>query len=657
MILHLDFETCCELELRKVGADVYARHPSLIVTVVAWAFDMAPVQSATVPFHFPSSVRQHLQAGGQFKAWNAAFEWAILTNHFKLRLDPRQAICSMQAALHSGLPGSLEDAGPAVGSLARKDATAHRLMMQMAKPRKIEPDGTRRYWHADDPAKLQALQTYCEGDVRAERDIDSMIAALPPTELEISRLDRAANERGVRLDLRFVKALKALARAETKLLDHECSALTSGIVTSPGTQTAKLLAWLNANLPAYTLPDLSKETVAAALLFNRGPDGTPVTTRVLEIRQEVAKSSIKKLDAMERCVGPGDRVRGQLAYYGAFRTGRFAGRLVQPQNFPRPPDKTTKFDQASFTRYLLKGSPDADFVRAVWAGNPLANVAWSLRGCLVPAPGRLFVVRDLSQIEARVIAWLAGQADILEVFKRGEDVYVFTQNKLGLPSRQAGKVVVLGLGFGMGPAHFVDYAASNGVAITPEESEAIVADWRQANARIVAFWYRLDDTAKGLLRDFKGATLTRRINDKIWLTVSLARNGSCLLTMLLSSGRRLYYRNARLVPDGGRDAILYDGVDPYTKKWGDIRTWGSKLAENATQATARDVIVEAALRVDKQGLGDLVLSVHDELVFEVDGDLAQARGPQIKLEVDRRPAWAPDLPVASEGSILKRYGK
>jgi DNA polymerase len=218
-------------------------------------------------------------------------------------------------------------------------------------------------------------------------------------------------------------------------------------------------------------------------------------------------------------------------------------------------------------------------------------------------------------------------------------------------------VVVLGLGFGMGPAHFVDYAASNGVAITPEESEAIVADWRQANARIVAFWYRLDDTAKGLLRDFKGATLTRRINDKIWLTVSLARNGSCLLTMLLSSGRRLYYRNARLVPDGGRDAILYDGVDPYTKKWGDIRTWGSKLAENATQATARDVIVEAALRVDKQGLGDLVLSVHDELVFEVDGDLAQARGPQIKLEVDRRPAWAPDLPVASEGSILKRYGK
>src|SRR4029077_11469666 len=204
-----------------------------------------------------------------------------------------------------------------------KDATARRLMMQMAKPRKIELDGTRLHWHADDPAKLQALQTYCERDVLAERDIDSMIAALPPTELAISRLDRAANERGVRLDLRFVKALKALARAETKLLDQECAALTQRIVTSPGTQTTKLLGWLQARLP---IQSLSKEDVASAMEAYRASNvESPTVRRVLEIRQEVAKSSIKKLDAMQRCVGPGDRVRGQLAYYGAFRTGRFAG--------------------------------------------------------------------------------------------------------------------------------------------------------------------------------------------------------------------------------------------------------------------------------------------------------------------------------------------
>ena len=653
MILHLDFETCCELDLTKVGADVYSRHPSLIVTVVAWAWDdSSPVYSRTLGKDLPATIFAHLTNGGAFKAWNAAFESAILVNYFKLKLDSSQAVCTMQKALHSGLPAALKDAGPAIGSPHVKDMTAHRLMMQMSRPRKILPDGTRLYWH-DDAAKLQALQSYCEGDVIAERDIDSMIAELPPNEQAISILDRKANERGVRLDLAYVRALKQLAHAETKILDRECAGLTHGAVTSPGTQTARLLAWLASKL--VFLPNLSKETVAVQLTALTFP---PAVKRVLEIRQEVAKSSVKKLDAMIRCAGPGDRVRGQLAYYGAFRTGRFAGRLVQPQNFPRPPNpKEIRFDQKSFTRYLLGGGPDPDFVRAAWAGNPLLNVAWSLRGCLIPAPGSSFVVRDLSQIEARVIAWLADQMDLLNVFERGEDVYVYTQKALMLPSRQSGKTVVLGLGFGMGPSHFVEYAASNGVTISLAESEIVVRAWRGSNAQIVRFWYALDDVAKGLLRDFRGATLLRTVNAKISLCASLARNGTCLLTMLLPSGRRLYYRNARMVPDGGRDTILYAGVDPYTKKWGDVRTWGSKLAENATQATARDVIIEAALRVDARGLGDLVLSVHDELVFEVEESLARARAEEIKIEIDRRPAWAPDLPTASEGSVMTRYGK
>jgi DNA polymerase bacteriophage-type len=666
MILHLDFETCAEVDLRKVGADVYSRHPSLVVTVVAWAWDTDPVQSASVQWLTPRMLPgpglfDHLKNGGAFKAWNASFEWAILVNHYGLRLslDPGQAICTMQAALHSGLPPSLDDAGPAVGSSYRKNTSARRLMMQMSRPRRIEADGTRRYWHVDDPLKLRDLQAYCEDDVLAERDIDSMIAPLPPSELAVSRLDRAANERGVRLDLPFVGALKDLAKAETALLNAECAALTNGAVTSPGTQSARLLDWLCARLPT-PLNDVSKESITGALAgFERGAFTGPVTQRVLEIRQEVAKSSLKKLDAMERCVGPGDRVRGQLAYYGAFRTGRFAGRLVQPQNFPRPPHPSLKFDQASFVRYMLRNDVDADFVRAAWVGNPLTNIAWSLRGCLIPAPGHVFVVRDLSQIEARVIAWLAGQQDILEVFVKGADVYVFTQNRLGLSSRQAGKTVVLGLGFGMGPAHFVDYAAKDGLTISLAESENIVREWREANPQIVQFWKRLGDTAMDLLRGFRGATVERRANSKISFCVSLARNGTCLLTMLLPSGRRLYYRNARIVhdPDRKRDSIVYDGISPYTKKWGDVRTWGSKLAENATQATARDVIVEAALRVDGFKLGDLVLSVHDELVFEVDEQRAGTLAKGIQWEIDRRPSWARDLPVASEGAIMKRYGK
>ena len=650
-VLHLDFETCSKLDLRKVGADVYSRDPDLIVTVIAWAFDGGPVQSAVniKNLILPDEVFEHLELkGGEFRAWNAGFEWAILTNHFWLALHPAQAVCVQQKGLYSGLPAALEDAGPAIGAPQHKDATARRLMLQLSKPRKNR-GGPDSFWHVDEPSKLDALEAYCKQDVEAERAIDGMIADLPPTERDISILDREANDRGVKLDLKFVSALKALALDETAKLNHECAALTQGAVTSPGTQTAKLLGWLTSQ--GVTMLDVSKESVTGALTLVH----SPLVRRVLEIRQEIAKSSLKKLDAMQRCAGPGDRVRGQLAYYGAFRTGRFAGRLIQPQNFPRPLIK----DVASFTRYMLRQTPDADFVRCVW-GKPLDAIATALRGCLIPAQGKVFVVRDLSQIEARVIAWLAGQDDLLTVFEGGTDVYVYMQHKLGLPSRQAAKAATLGLGFGMGPKHFIDYALTYGVVVSLQESEAMVKDWRAANHFIQSFWYRLGDVAADLLRAFNGAaSITRSANQYIAFTVSRARNGTTLLTMLLPSGRRLYYRNARLIrdPDKGRDSIVYEGVDTYTKKWTDVRTWGSKLAENATQALARDVIIEAGLRVDKQNFGDLVLSVHDELIFEVDNDLALARALQIKLEIDRRPAWAPDQPVASEGAIMGRYGK
>ena len=212
-VCHIDFETCSRLELRRVGADVYARDPDLIVTVIAWAFDGGPVQSTTFcPKEYPpSQVLFHLGQGGEFRAWNAGFEWAILTNHFKLTLDPRQAVCVQQKALHSGLPASLEDAGPAIGSPQHKDATARRLMLQLSKPRKNKgkPDS---FWHIDEPAKLKALEDYCRQDVEAERAIDGMITDLPWTENEIAIMDRRANNRGVKLDLKFVKIGRASCR-------------------------------------------------------------------------------------------------------------------------------------------------------------------------------------------------------------------------------------------------------------------------------------------------------------------------------------------------------------------------------------------------------------------------------------------------------------
>ena len=342
-VLHIDFETCSRLDLRKVGADVYSRDPDLIVTVVAWAFDGGPVQSTTNVQKLPTFVLAHLFNGGEFRAWNAGFEWAILTNHFKLTLDPAQAVCVQQKALHSGLPASLEDAGPAIGAPQHKDATARRLMLQLSKPRRNR-GGPDSFWHMDEPSKLDALEAYCRQDVEAERAIDGMIADLPPGERAISILDRQANNRGVKLDLKFVSALKALALDETAKLNLECSGLTQGAVTSPGTQTARLLAWLNRQPEVQVLSqpevqilltDVGKESVADALAkYDKGEWAGPITRRVLEIRQEIAKSSLKKMDAMLRCAGPEDRVRGQLAYYGAFRNGALRRALDPAAEFP-----------------------------------------------------------------------------------------------------------------------------------------------------------------------------------------------------------------------------------------------------------------------------------------------------------------------------------
>jgi DNA polymerase len=649
--LHLDFETCCEANLKQVGADIYARDLTLVVTVLAWAFDDEPVQSVICPATLPPEVEEHLRSGGRFKAWNAAFEWAILVNQYGFDLKPDQAVCTMQAGLHSGLPAAVGDAGPAIGAKIVKDDSARRLMLQMSRPRKILPDGARRYWHLEDPARLAELRRYCERDAESERGISKLIAPLPPTEAKIAALDRAANERGVRVDLVLIPALKALAKAEIKTLNVECSALTDGAVTSPGTQTKRLLDWFKAR--DVLIEDLSKESVAQALTLFGELIG-PVSKRVLEIRQEVAKSSVKKLDAFQRCAGPDGRVRGQLAYYGAFRTGRFAGRLIQPQNFPRPSIRNV----GSFIKHALgPGGPDPEWTRVAY-GSPLEAIASSLRGCLIPDPGKAFVIYDLSQIEARVIAWLAGQTDVLSVFARGEDVYTYTQLRLGLSSRQAGKTTVLALGFQMGAEKFVNKAAKDGLTLTLEQSQTIVSGWREANPRIVDLWWSADRAVKELLGRFAGPTINARINDKLSAAVSRSKAGKSLLTLLLPGGRRLYYRSPRLEPGSkGWPEIVYSGVDQVTKRWGDVRTYGGKLVENCVQAIARDVLVEAALRVDALKLGELVLSVHDETVFEVPGTQAEARSKLIEIEINRRPAWAPDLPVASEGGVRGRYSK
>jgi DNA polymerase len=647
--LHLDFESASCVDLKKAGASRYAQDPSTVVLAVAYAYDDGPVQKLILPTR---AEMFSIVPANDFliHAWNANFESAILRHRFGMAMGAENFSCTMQRALYSGLPGKLEHAGPALRLPITKDMAGHRLMLSMSKPRK---DGT--FWHQDPNEgrqKLDALADYCARDVEAERAIAGVIPKLSSDERAVAIFDAITNARGIRLDLPFVDRLIQITEAETRALNAECMVLTNAAVTSPGTQTDRLLKWFETQ--GTPLEDVSKQTIAETL-ETAVDAGLPAhVVQVLGIRQKVARSSVHKLKAMKHCVDPDGRVRGTLQYYGA-RTGRWGGRLIQPQNFPRPEDYAPRAVSA------VLGGMDNGGLRTFF-DDPLAAVASMLRSTIIPAPGRKLAVFDFDQIEARVLAWLSGQRDLLDVFAAGTDVYEYVSDRLGLGSRKAGKVAVLGLGYGMGPKHFIEFAAGYDLMIGFEESQRMVYDWRQANPEIVGFWQQLDASIR-LLADGRSALAAigkRTSVGMVELRRSAAKNGDPLLTIELPSGRNLFYRNFRLEPDPthpGRDGIVYDGTDPITKRWTSIRSWGAKFAENVTQAVARDIMVEAAQRVSSMMPGmDLVLSVHDELVFET-GKNPKSALPLVKGLLEATPHWAPGLPVAAKGGFMDRYGK
>ena len=655
-VLHLDVETSSRADRRKTGASRYSKDPTTLVTVFGWAFDDEPVQSIVWPISretIPADVIAHIEGGGTIEAWNASFEWSILTNALGLRVELEQMSCTMQRSLHAGLPAALGDCGPALGLDILKDKTAHGLMMRMARPRAIK-NGRATWWHEDDPEKLADLAAYCRRDVEAERAISAYIPELPPREREISLLDARANARGVRIDVDAVQALLDLADEASRALNARCAELTGREVTSPGTQTARLLAWLHGR--GVRIDDLGKDVVAEVL---RTEKMDAVTREVLELRQLAAKSSVKKLAAMLNVVEADDVVRGLLQYYGAARTGRWSGRLIQPQNMMRPSIKQPNAAIAD----VMRGMP-IDMIEA-FHGAALEVVGSCLRGMLVPRARRKFIVFDLAQIEARVLAFVAGQMDIVDVFARGEDVYTHQQKKIGLNSRQEGKVAVLGLGYGMGPTKFIDTAKTYGLAFDEQRAQEIVSDWREANDKIVQFWWACDRVIKAAIKAAKetGRPHTEAINQFVSCEIVKAKNGSPLMTLLLPSGRRLFYRDIALEPNSkalnsrAEFSITYSGVDQFTKKWGSIKSYGGRAVENIVQAIARDVIAEMALKIERLGYVDLLLSVHDELICEVDEDRAAEAYEAVKKIMSTAPDWLDGCPMGADGHVLDRYGK
>lgn len=656
--VHLDFETCSVADLTKAGAVRYATDPSTRVVCLAWAIGNGPVHvwNRLQPLDpATKSALLHLavniQRGAEVHAWNAAFDVAVWNakvagfwpSHFLTFpvIRDEQVRCVMARALYWGLPASLDAAAPALGLSVSKNKAGHALMKRMARPRSVDPHTKNPvWWHETDAAKLTALMDYCRQDVEVERAVAHSLPPLPEAEQSLWLLDHQANQRGLRLDRRLIGELSRVSNEARLALNWDIVTLTGNQVPSL-TATGKLLAWMQAR--GYPAGDLRRNTLIETLPLLSGP-----VRQAARLRLEAARTSTAKLDRMKACMDPrDDRVRGVVQFYGAGRTGRWAGRLIQPQNFPRGTVKNVDFA----VQQVLDGATPAD-LEMFHPDSALGVVASLLRATIIPRPSHKLISADLAQIEARVIAWLAGQWDILDVFAQGKDVYTYTVRKIGGTDRQLGKGLVLGCGFGMGPPKFQATVAAPPyrLKLSAQEAEDAVRAWRAANPRIVSLWYEYGDAALKIARGRHGDVVRCRQG-----VVFERRKNTMLIT--LPSGRQLVYRNIGIARDPtGWDQVEYDGVDQRTRKWTRIRTYGGKLAENVTQAVARDAMAETLRAMARAGMKYL-LTVHDEVIAEVPSHDAARALDWLLTQMRTPPAWARGLPVNAEGHVLDRYRK
>lgn len=647
MSLHIDFETRSAADIKKTGSYAYAEHESTDVWCMAYAFGEEDVELWTPEEPMPERLRAHVESGGLITAHNANFERNIWRYVMQKKYGwPEVAVeqwrCTMAMALAMALPGSLDGAAAALGLDVQKDQGGYRLMLSMARPRRAE-SGKLIWW--DVPERKERLYAYCRQDVVVERELERRLLALRPSEQELWHIDQKINDRGVFVDQKLcLQAMKIVAET-TDRLDREMAALTDYEITACS-NTNQVTAYLRER-------GMDVESIAKGELEHliaTAPDDS--TKRVLELRQEAAKASVAKIKALMAGVSSDGRAKGLLQYHAA-STGRWAGRRFQPQNLKRPELGEEEIDGA--IEAVLKG--DTDLIEMLY-GPPLSVVGDCVRGMIVAAPGHALVAADFNAIEARVLAWLAGQKDVLDLFRRNEDVYLHAATRIfGRPvtkadkyERQIGKVAVLALGYQGGKGAFAKMAAAYGMNVAESEAEAIKTAWRQANDAVVRFWWALEEKAIEAV-EAPGRSISCG-------KVKFKKAGSFLF-LQLPSGRLLSYPYPRViekeVPWGGtKPALTYRGVDSYTRKWGDCDAYGGLLAENVTQAVARDIMADAIKRLEASGY-PVILTVHDEVVSEVLAENADAQAFGNIMEVP--PEWAPDCPVKAEAWAGMRYRK
>jgi DNA polymerase len=639
MRLILDLETSSTADLRLTGAAAYAEHPDTRVTVLCYAVDDEPVDTwlaGPASDRFIAAVR----ADAIIVAHNYLFEFNVY--HQKLvpqgwpRLPLERWSCTMARCYVAGYPGGLELASKAAKLAIPKDAGARDLMLRMARPRTVTPTVT--WWHETSPEHFKRLQDYCATDVEAERLLDRTVPELSPRERAIFEVDHAINQRGLRVDERLVHRLHDLAAEARHRITRDLIRATNAQVTTPN-QVARLKTWLAG--VGVDLPDLRRATVQARLL-DPALAGAPRT--VLQGRLDASRASTAKLDAILAARSLNGRVLGTFQYYGANRSGRWAGRRLQPQNL----FKGSIADIPTALLTVMHPDTTAADLEALYEDSAMGVVASCLRSTIEAPQDHRLVILDLSQIEARVLAWVADERASLACFARGDDIYTDTALRVGSASRQLGKVLVLACGFGMGATRFQLAALAFGVVLDLMTCESMVAAWRTANPAIVQFWWNAHRALLRITRAGAGSVLP-------FGKLVFKRHHDAVLIQLPSE-RHLVYRGAHVgnANDYGNSEFCYMGSPG--GGWVHQRSWPGKITENIVQAIARDVLAEAMILLHRRGV-PLIATMHDELIAEVPEAEADHTYDLMQRIMRTSPGWAPDLPLDAAGFVARRYHK
>ena len=646
--LGIDIETYSSNDLTSCGVYKYVEAPDFTILLFAYSIDGEKAQCIDLASGevLPDWIIAALTDPDVLKtAFNAAFERICLTKYLGLSkpLDPAQWQCTMVLAARMGLPLSLGQCGEVLHLAEGKMTEGKALIRYFSVPGK----NGKRHLPADAPDKWQTFKDYNNRDVDVEQAIRKRVRRLQPAAFDelLYVADQEINDRGVMIDQVLVDAAARFDDEYKAELLKQAQEMTG--MENPNSP-AQIKDWIS-RVTGFTVASLNKKNLddlEKQLIY------WPKAQQVLAIRREMGKTSNKKYSAMQTCVCKDGRIHGLLQFCGAARTGRWAGRLVQVQNLPQ-----NHLESLDYARYLVKQGDLDEFEMNY--GNVTQVLSELIRTAFIAAPGHTFHVCDFSAIEARVIAWLAGEEWVLDVFRSNGDIYCANASRMfkvpvekhgqNAALRQKGKIATLALGYGGGVSALEAMGGSK-LGLTEDEEKEIVKLWRDSNPRIVKMWGIIEKAAISAIKTGKSVTVHRGIQ--------IGRRWG-MLTITLPSGRTICYPRAVIETEyndgwrGDHEIIEYEGLNQTTKKWGSIRTYGGKLTENIVQAVARDILGIVILRAKEKGL-PVVFHIHDEIIVEATPDQTL---DQVEALFSEPIDWCRDLPLKGAGYSTPYYLK